>query len=66
MKFGLSQLFNRTPRLMAKIGHAMIAASVCVTMTDFSGFPKLKMGLQLGMMGGYFLVNLFGDESINK
>lgn len=63
MKFGLGQLFRNTPPALANLGHALVAATVGITVTDFSAFPKLQIGLQLSTLGGYFLVNLFGTNT---
>jgi hypothetical protein len=62
MKFGFKELFKETPKKLLTLGHALIGITAGITLTDFDSFPKLKIGLQLTGIIGYFLIHMFSKD----
>ena len=62
MKFGLQQLYNKTPKLMVRLGLAFKAISAMALPGTLSGS---KLGVCVAIIGllGAFLVAFFGEEN---
>jgi hypothetical protein len=64
MKFGADQLLEHTPINLAKFGHSLIACSTALSAGLVSGgYAKLALASQIAGAIGYFLTNMFGEET---
>ncbi|CAB4144880.1 hypothetical protein UFOVP459_75 [uncultured Caudovirales phage] len=67
MPFGLSQLFEKTPKHMVILGHSLLVAAAAAQEYDISGiFPHLSNMITVGGIAGAFMTNLFGDKKSNN
>lgn len=67
MPFGLTQLFEKTPKKMVVLGHSMLVAGAMAQEYDLSSiFPHLSNIVTVSAIAGAFLTTLFGENKKNN
>jgi hypothetical protein len=64
MNFGISQIFEKTPKVMVVIGHTLLAISASAaaySMTTF--YPQTSAILSIISVVGTVLTSLFGEKN---
>lgn len=63
MNFGISQLFERTPKTMVVIGHfLLITAASAASLSTI--FPSIASAVTITSVVGTFLTSLFGEKKL--
>lgn len=65
MKFGLKQLYEKTPKLMVRIGLACKAIAASTLAPTLNGSKIAAIVAIIGIIGA-FLVAFFGEEYVDQ
>lgn len=67
MPFGLTQLFEKTPKKLVILGHALLIVAAAAQENDIAAIlPNLSHAITVGGIAGAFLTTLFGEKKSNN